>query len=156
MVEPEAGNTAREMTVDGDNCVEPEADNTDREMTVDGENCVETETDNTTRKMTRDGDNFVETVETLPDKSRSLRRSSVQKRLLTEAARSAPQGRVRAKISKKYRLSKYRRKTENAKERERMKKFNEAFTTLRKILPNSKLSDNNAQCEKDTKVCYTS
>ena len=131
MVEPEADNTAREMTVDGDTCVEPEADNSARELIVD----------------------IAETVETLPDKSRSLRHSSVQKRLLTEAARSAPQPRVREKISKKYRLSKYRRKTENAKERERMKKFNEAFTTLRKILPNSKLSDDNCQSEKDTKVC---
>ena len=62
--------------------LEPEADNTSREMTVDGNNCVET-------------------VETLPDKSRSLRRSSVQKRLETEKARSQP--RVREKISKKYR-----------------------------------------------------
>ena len=105
--------------------------------------------------MTVDGVNCVKTVGSLPDKSRSLRRSSVQKRLLTEAARSAPQPKVREKISKKYRLSKYRRKTENAKERERMKKFNEAFTTLRKILPNSKLSDQNIQCEKDTKVCRT-
>ena len=116
--------------------VEPEADNTAREMTADGEHCVEP-------------------VETLPDKSRSLRHSSVQKRLLTEAASSEPLPRVREKISKKYRLSKYRRKTENAKERERMKKFNEAFTTLRKILPNSELSDDNSQYEKDTKVCRT-
>ena len=112
---------------------------------------VEPEADNTAREMTVDGDTCVETVETLPDKSRSLRHSSVQKRLETEKARSQP--RVREKISKKYRLSKYRRKTENAKERERMKKFNEAFTTLRKILPNSKLSDDNSQSEKDTKVC---
>jgi hypothetical protein len=112
---------------------------------------VEPKADNTTRKMTVDGDNCVKTVESLPDKSRSLRRSSVQKRLETEKARSQP--RVREKISKKYRLSKYRRKTENAKERERMKKFNEAFTTLRKILPNSKLSDDISESEKDTKVC---
>ena len=112
---------------------------------------LEPEADNTTREMTVDGDTCVEPVETLPDKSRSLRRSSVQKRLETEKARCQP--RVREKISKKYRLSKYRRKTENAKERERMKKFNEAFTTLRKILPNSKLSDDNSQSEKDTKVC---
>jgi hypothetical protein len=137
MLQPEADNTAREMTVDGNNCVEPEADKMIREMTVDSDHCVEP-------------------METLPDKSRSLRRSSVQKRLLTEAARNAQAvPRVRKKISKKYRLSKYRRKTENAKERERMKKFNEAFTTLRKILPKSKLSDDDSQSEKDTKVCRT-
>jgi hypothetical protein len=116
-------------------------------LTVNG---VEPEADNIVREMTVHGDNCGETIETLPDKSRSLRRSSVQKRLETEKARSQP--RVKEKISKKYRLSKYKRKTENAKERERMKKFNEAFTTLRKILPNSKLSDNNSQSEKDTKV----
>jgi acetolactate synthase regulatory subunit len=52
------------MTVDGDNCVEPEAENTGIEMTVDGDNCIKT-------------------VESLLDKSGSLR-SSMQKRLETE------------------------------------------------------------------------
>ena len=60
---------------------------------------VEPEADNPA--MTVDNDNCVGTVDTLPDKSRSLRRSSVQKRLETEKARSQP--RVREKISKKYR-----------------------------------------------------
>ena len=118
---------------------EPEPSNTCAEMTVDGE----------------------KSVETLPDKSRSLRRTSVQKRLETEIKRSQPK--LKEKISKKYRLSKYRRKTENAKERERMKKFNEAFTTLRKILPNKDTRDTTdtteatdtttaTEAEKDTKV----
>merc|ERR1711997_293611 len=44
----------------------------------------------------------------------------------------------------------YRRKTENAKERERMKKFNEAFENLRQKLPSKVLVDNTG--EKDTKV----
>ena len=108
---------------------------------------------NTTSKMTVGDDksiDCVEIVETLPNKSRSLRKSSVQKRLKTEMGRSQPK--VREKISKKYRLSKYRRKTENAKERDRMKKFNEAFDTLKKIVPNSKLSNKNTEAEKDTKV----
>ena len=85
--------------------------------------------------------------ETIPDKSRCLRQSSVAKRLETEKARRLP--RVKERTSKKY-MSKYRRKTENAKERERMKKFNEAFENLRQKLPSKVLVDNTG--EKDTKV----
>ena len=68
---------------------------------------LEPEADNTAREMIVDGDNCVKTAESLPDKSRSLRRNSVQKRLETEKARCRPK--LREKISKKYRLSKYRR-----------------------------------------------
>merc|ERR1712025_441896 len=90
-------------------------------------------------------------VSPLPCKSLSLRRSSVAKRLVTEQRRSQPK--VREKIPKKYRLSKYRRKTENKKERERMKKFNEAFKNLREILPNKTLCEEvERKTEKDTKV----
>ena len=85
--------------------------------------------------------------ELIPDKSRCLRQSSVAKRLETEKARRLP--RVKERTSKKY-MSKYRRKTENAKERERMKKFNEAFENLRQKLPGKVLVDNLG--EKDTKV----
>ena len=85
--------------------------------------------------------------EIIPDKSRCLRQSSVAKRLETEKARRQP--RVKERSSKKY-MSKYRRKTENAKERERMKKFNEAFENLRQKLPGKVLVDNIG--EKDTKV----
>merc|ERR1711970_1694671 len=86
----------------------------------------------------------------LPCKSLSLRRSSVAKRLLTEQNKSQPK--VREKISKKYRLSKYRRKSENAKERERMKKFNDAFINLKKLLPNNELMEDDKKTDKDTKV----
>ena len=86
-------------------------------------------------------------TEIIPDKSRCLRQSSVAKRLETEKARRQP--RVKERTSKKY-MSKYRRKTENAKERERMKKFNEAFENLRQKLPSKVLVDNTG--EKDTKV----
>ena len=85
--------------------------------------------------------------EKIPDKSRCLRQSSVAKRLETEKARRLP--RVKERTSKKY-MSKYRRKTENAKERERMKKFNEAFENLRQKLPSKVLVDSTG--EKDTKV----
>jgi len=86
-------------------------------------------------------------TENIPDKSRCLRQSSVAKRLETEKQRRQP--RVKERTSKKY-MSKYRRKTENAKERERMKKFNEAFENLRQKLPSRVLVDNIG--EKDTKV----
>merc|ERR1711953_932971 len=86
-------------------------------------------------------------TEIIPDKSRCLRQSSVAKRLETEKARRQP--RVKERSRKKY-MSKYRRKTENAKERERMKKFNEAFENLRQKLPSKVLVDNTG--EKDTKV----
>ena len=85
--------------------------------------------------------------EIIPDKSRCLRQSSVAKRLETEKARRLP--RVKERTSKKY-MSKYRRKTENAKERERMKKFNEAFENLRQKVPSKVLVENIG--EKDTKV----
>merc|ERR1712025_374890 len=90
-------------------------------------------------------------VSPLPCKSLSLRRSSVAKRLVTEQRRSQPK--VREKKPKKYRLSKYRRKTENKKERERMKKFNEAFKNLRERLPNNveSIEDDN-KSEKKTRV----
>ena len=90
--------------------------------------------------------------QTIPDKSRCLRQSSVAKRLETEKARRLP--RVKERTSKKY-MSKYRRKTENAKERQRMKRFNEAFENLRQKLPNKELlvdTKDSVAGEKDTKV----
>ena len=90
---------------------------------------------------------------TLPDKSRCLRQSSVARRLETETRRQGVDNRVKERVSKSKRLSKYRRKTENAKERERMKKFNEAFENLRQKLPNRELMEENTLAgEKDTKV----
>ena len=86
----------------------------------------------------------------LPLKSRCLRQSSVAKRLRLETSKGAERAKTRG-IKK--RLSRYRRKTENAKERERMKKFNEAFENLRQKLPNRDLlSEKSVTGEKDTKV----
>ena len=92
---------------------------------------------------------------TLPDKSRCLRQSSVARRLETETRRRGrlDTGMVKERVIKSKRLSKYRRKTENAKERERMKKFNEAFENLRQKLPNREIMEENTLAgEKDTKV----
>ena len=72
-------------------------------------------------------------VERLSDKSKSLRRTSVKKRLQTEINKK----RVKVKdiVSKKRILSKYRRKAANAKERERMKKMNDIFAKLKSVIP---------------------
>ena len=78
------------------------------------------------------------------------------KRLETETRRGLPRSGREKGAGKKYRLSKYRRKTENAKERQRMKRFNEAFENLREKLPNKELLEGSAEHgEKDTKVGKT-
>ena len=72
-------------------------------------------------------------VERLPDKSRSLRRTSVKKRLQTEINKKKVK--VKDNFPKKRKLSKYRRKAANAKERERMKNMNDVFATLKSVVP---------------------
>ena len=86
---------------------------------------------------------------TIPDKSRSLRKTSVKKRMETEVKRKEPK--LKDKLSKKARLSKYRRKSANAKERERMKRQNDVFEVLKEILPSDKAAKKNDE-EKETKV----
>ena len=96
--------------------------------------------------MTVDLDESQSSRMTLSDKSRSLRRSSVQIRIETEDRRAKPK--EKEKTHKKYKLSKYRRRTENAKERERMRRFNEAFDNLKRLVPKQEVKEQ----EKDTKV----
>ena len=67
-------------------------------------------------------------VVTIPSKSRSLRTTSVRKRLEIEVKMKQPK--TKGRMSKKARLSKYRRKSANAKERERMKKQNDVFEVI--------------------------
>jgi len=83
----------------------------------------------------------------IPDKSRSLRARSVQKRLQTELKMKGK--RTRDSGGKAGRMTKYRRKAANAKERERMAKVNEAFERLREVMPDLALI---LEDEKDTKV----
>ena len=85
----------------------------------------------------------------IPDKSRSLRKTSVKKRLETEVKRKEPKS-MKDRLSKKARLSKYRRKSANAKERERMKRQNDVFEVLKEILPCDKAKRSDE--EKETKV----
>merc|ERR1711874_158201 len=86
--------------------------------------------------------------EKLPDKSRSLRKTSVRKRVETEIKKR--NGKLKEKVSKKRTLSKYRRKAANAKERERMKKMNDVFDTLKSVIPAENRGDD--EDEKETKV----
>jgi hypothetical protein len=60
-------------------------------------------------------------------------------------------GRVRDPSGRAARMTKYRRKTANAKERERMKMVNQAFDRLREVMPDLNLI---LDQEKETKV-YT-
>ena len=99
--------------------------------------------------MTVSADSEAGEVE-LPPRSRCLRQSSVAKRLRAESGPGVARAGAGARVK---RLSRYRRKTENAKERERMKKFNQAFENLRQKLPNRELlSEKSISGEKDTKV----
>ena len=68
----------------------------------------------------------------IPSKSRSLRTTSVRKRLEIEVKMKQPK--TKGRMSKKARLSKYRRKSANAKERERMKKQNDVFEVISDLL----------------------
>merc|ERR1719412_2697366 len=93
-------------------------------------------------------DNVATTSLTIPTKSRSLRTTSVRKRLEIEVKMAQPK--TKGRMSKKARLSKYRRKSANAKERERMKKQNDVFEVLKQILPVDKARRKDE--DKETKV----
>merc|ERR1719369_1194961 len=87
-------------------------------------------------------------VESLSEKSKSLRKTSLRKRVHVEIKKIIPK--VKEKCTKKRKLSKYRRKTANAKERERMKKMNDVFATLKSVIPADNKDDHEE--EKETKV----
>ena len=88
-------------------------------------------------------------VSNLSDKSRSLRKTSVKKRLETELKKVNK--RRKEKICKKPRLNKYQRKVANAKERERMKRMNDEYERLKKVVPMEQL---NSEEGKDKKVTW--
>eukprot|EP00096_Caligus_rogercresseyi_P006310 TRINITY_DN22652_c0_g1_i1.p1 TRINITY_DN22652_c0_g1~~TRINITY_DN22652_c0_g1_i1.p1 ORF type:complete len:324 (-),score=130.60 TRINITY_DN22652_c0_g1_i1:197-1168(-) len=86
----------------------------------------------------------------LPLKSRSLRAKSIAKRLETERNKNAP--RVRKPRQKVCTMSKYRRKTANAKERDRMKQVNDAFEKLRDVVPHHRAFISSGDPANATKV----
>ena len=88
-------------------------------------------------------------VSNLSDKSRSLRKTSVKKRLETEMKKVTKKR--KEKYPKKPRLNKYQRKVANAKERERMKRMNEVFERLKKHVPMEQLNSDDG---KDKKVLF--
>ena len=89
-------------------------------------------------------------VNSLSDKSRSLRKTSVKKRLETELLKKTKKV-SKNKISKKPRLNKHQRKVANQKERERMKRMNEVFERLKQVVPMEQL---NSEDGKEKKVSF--
>lgn len=86
--------------------------------------------------------------ESLPDKCQSLRLRSIHKRIETEKNRHLPK--QRKSRERPAPLSKYRRKTANARERQRMQEVNNAFERLKESIPHHKL--NAVEEKKDTKI----
>ena len=86
------------------------------------------------------------------DKSYSLRECSIQKRLETETKSKMPKKRGPKPRPKSAPMSKYRRKTANLRERQRMGEINVAFDKLREKLPSPISLKNGGKCEKLTKI----
>lgn len=84
-------------------------------------------------------------------KSYTLRACSIQKRMETEHRKTLPRKRGPKPRPKTLPMSKYRRKTANMRERQRMGEINTAFERLRDKIPNPVLSGR-GKCEKLTKI----
>lgn len=80
-------------------------------------------------------------------KRRSNLSEDFEETVITSKSRNSKNPKAKSKPPP---LSKYRRKTANARERSRMREINEAFETLRKVVP--QLSANQQQNEKLTKI----
>ncbi len=110
------------------------------------------------KSLTIGGEGEEKTVE-LPDKCHSLRLRSIRKRIETERNRcldkSSPAP-TTTRSGKKRRsrraapLSRYRRKTANARERDRMRHVNDAFDKLKDSIPHHTLFQ---QVNESTSCC---
>lgn len=80
-------------------------------------------------------------------KRRSNLNEDFEEALITSKSRTSKNSKTKSKPPP---LSKYRRKTANARERSRMREINQAFETLRKVVP--QLSATQQQNEKLTKI----
>ena len=81
----------------------------------------------------------------------TLRAASIQKRMETEHRKTQPRKRGPKPRPKPQPMSKYRRKTANLRERERMGEINTAFERLRGKIPSPAISGK-GRCEKMTKI----
>ena len=86
------------------------------------------------------------------DKQYTLRACSIQKRMETEHRNKMPRKRGPKPRPKSAPMSKYRRKTANLRERQRMGEINVAFDKLRDKLPSPISLKNGGKCEKLTKI----
>ena len=84
-------------------------------------------------------------------KAYTLRACSVKKRMEVEHRKALPKKRGPKPRPKSAPMSKYRRKTANLRERQRMGEINNAFENLREKIPNPVLSGR-GKCEKLTKI----
>ena len=87
-------------------------------------------------------------TEKLPNKCHTLRQRSIRKRIETERNKDLPK--QRKPRERPAPLSKYRRKTANARERQRMHEVNLAFDRLKLSIPHHKLKQIDEK--KDTKI----
>ena len=87
-------------------------------------------------------------TESLPSKCQSLRLRSIRKRIETEQNKLVPKS--RRPRERPAPLSKYRRRTANARERQRMQEVNVAFEKLKSTIPHHKLKQIDEK--KDTKI----
>ena len=87
-------------------------------------------------------------AEDLPSKCQSLRLRSIRKRIETEQNKLLPK--TRRPRERPAPLSKYRRRTANARERQRMQEVNVAFEKLKSTIPHHKLKQIDEK--KDTKI----
>lgn len=102
---------------------------------------------------------FDRTNSTSKEDKYSLRPRSVRRVTETLAKQSSAQAEASTKSSKSHKpkqkpapLSKYRRKTANARERNRMREINQAFESLRKAIPHMAAAQTSAANEKLTKI----
>jgi len=85
------------------------------------------------------------------DKSYKLREASIKKRIEVEHRKKEPKKRGPKPRPKSQPMSKYRRKTANLRERQRMGEINTGFENLRAKIPTPAQAQN-AKCEKMTKI----
>ncbi|GFU04240.1 BHLH domain-containing protein [Nephila pilipes] len=136
-------------TLDIPQCVIP----TPTSTSIPTSNQKAPEIDPVESRSSADDSNTTEAPENIPVRlpNYNLRQRSIKNRIETEIRRTVAKKAPKPK-QKPAPLSKYRRRTANARERSRMQEINEAFETLRKVVPQfpSKTGPDNAKLTKIT------